>query len=122
MSPFGRISRAARIERGLLLGDVASFLKVTPSYISQIESGTKRIPDGFIDKLAKHMELSSSEIADFYAAADVSAPSYTINIEKNAADIDREIAFQLQEGFARLDENRKRRILKELKGITRAEG
>lgn len=120
MSPFGKISRAARIERGLLLGDVASLLKVTPSFISQIESGAKRIPDGFIDKLAKHMELSPTEIANFYAAADLSASSYTINIEKNAADIDREIAFQLQEGFARLDQNRKRRILKELKGIARA--
>ncbi len=118
MTPFGKLARSLRQERSLLLGDVAILMNCTPSFISQIESGGKRMPDGFADKMATALRLDETGKTQLQLAAEISAPSYTISVNKDASQLDRELAHNLETGFARLDEGRKRKLLEDLKGIS----
>ena len=110
LSPFGKAIRKLRIDRGMLLADLAAGLSYTPSYLSQIETGTKRIPDGLVDKMAKVMTLSKTEQAGLHSAAQISASEYKIAMKKGAADSDRELANMMAASFARLSDTQKRAI------------
>lgn len=114
ITPFGKLSRKLRKAKGLLLGDVSDAYGVSPSYVSQLETGKRRIPDGFVDKVSKFMKLTPGETRKLRAAANISRSEFSLPIQKDAEDIDYELAHQLSIGFARLNTQQKRKILKML--------
>lgn len=116
LTPFGRLSRQLRQDRGLLLGDVADRLRVTSSYLSQMETGTKIIPDGMAEKIADVMSLSASERRQMLEAAALSAKAFKITMPKAASDLDRELAHRFVTEFARMPAARKQRILRTVQG------
>jgi transcriptional regulator with XRE-family HTH domain len=48
MTPFGKYMRNLRMEKGLLLKDVAERLGVTSAYLSALEHGKKGVPNAEI--------------------------------------------------------------------------
>lgn len=111
MSPFATFSRQLRKERELLLGDVCRQIGCTPSFLSQIENGSKPIPDNLVGKLISAMSLSPREGSALERAAAMSAKEYRISIPKDARDLDRETAQALSVGFARMSTLKKQKIL-----------
>lgn len=51
LTPFGRVLRDFRLERCLLLGDMADALGLGAAELSSIETGKRAIPTDMIDRL-----------------------------------------------------------------------
>ena len=62
LTEFGKRLRDIRLERNLLLEDMADSLRCSVVQLSAIESGTQAIPDGIIARLSVIYELSEGEI------------------------------------------------------------
>ncbi len=60
-TPFGKALRDLREEKSLKLIDVAAAIGVSSAFISAIETGRKPIPDGFLSKVRRGLNLSKKE-------------------------------------------------------------
>ncbi|WP_028969943.1 helix-turn-helix domain-containing protein [Sphingomonas sp. URHD0057] len=116
MTPFGKALRKLRIDRELLLGDMAERLKISPSYLSQIETGKKPIPDGFVDKLRAALRLTDVELVDVRHHAVISTSEFKIQLGDRANANDKVLADALATEFARLSPDAKERIAKVING------
>jgi transcriptional regulator with XRE-family HTH domain len=114
-TPFAKLSRQYRKDRGLLLGDVASRAGFTASYLSQIEAANKAIPDGFVARLALALGLTEREGSALERAAALSAKEFRIAMPSDARAKDRDMAHRLSVGFARMSVAKKQRILEILR-------
>lgn len=61
---FGKLLRKARIDRGLLLKDMAEGLAVSSAYLSAVETGKKPVTDDLVRKVADYLKITP-ESADF---------------------------------------------------------
>ena len=52
LTAFGKALRKIRIDRNLLLKDMADGLGCSSPFLSAIESGTKKIPDDMIERIS----------------------------------------------------------------------
>ena len=61
---IGKYIRLVRIQREIAVKDVAARMHISPSYLSKIETGKKRVPDDdeFIIALASVLSLDASEL------------------------------------------------------------
>jgi transcriptional regulator with XRE-family HTH domain len=116
MTPFGKALRKLRIDRELLLGDMAERLGISPSYLSQIETGKKSIPDGFVDKLQRTFKLAESEAQEVRHEAVLSTSEFKIQLGARADAQDKVLADALATEFARLSPDAKERIAKVING------
>lgn len=116
MTPFGKAVRHLRIEREMLLGEMADALGVSSSYLSQIESGKKPIPSDFPDRIARMMKLDPSAAANLRQQAAISMSEFKIMIGDSAPASDRILAGELAHEFARLTPEAKDGIAKLLRG------
>lgn len=81
LTSFGIELRKLRIERQELLKDMADALGVSSAYLSAVETGKRRIPQGWISRIAKQYSLDKSQIIALQNAADNSANEVTIPLE-----------------------------------------
>ena len=51
LTNFGKELRVARVMTGTTLAQMADFLKKTASFVSAVETGQKKVPDGFVEKV-----------------------------------------------------------------------
>jgi transcriptional regulator with XRE-family HTH domain len=70
LTPFGLALRKLRLDKKLRLLDLAQELDLSPAFLSAVETGRKAIPDGFVTKLSRAMELSAQEVAILAKAKD----------------------------------------------------
>lgn len=118
MTPFGKALRKLRIDRELLLGDMAERLGISASYLSQIETGKKPIPDGFVDKLGNAYSLVGDELRDIRHQAVISTNEFKIQLGLGANAQDKVLADTLATEFARLSPDAKERIAKVIGGTS----
>ena len=52
MTPFGKICRKIRIDKGELLRDMANKLGVTPAYLSAVELSKRKVPKDWPQKIS----------------------------------------------------------------------
>ena len=116
MTPFGKALRKLRIDQELLLGEMAERLRISASYLSQIETGKKPIPDGFVDKLHTAFRLSDVELRDVRHHAVISTNEFKIQLGDRANASDKVLADALATEFARLSPDAKERIAKVING------
>ncbi|MEM1132648.1 MAG: helix-turn-helix transcriptional regulator [Pseudomonadota bacterium] len=116
MTPFGKLARQFRRERLMLLGDIAELLGKTPAYISQVETGKKKIPEDFSDQVADALVLNEKERAELRHAANISAKQFIVSMPENASERDRELAHKFAVSFARMDSRDKERLRGLMKG------
>lgn len=81
LTSFGIELRKLRIERQELLKDMADALGVSSAYLSAVETGKRRIPQGWISRIAKQYSLDNSQIIALQNAADNSTNEVTIPLE-----------------------------------------
>lgn len=58
----GAMIRAARLAKRLTMGELASELGVSVSYISEVEHGRRHLAHGIAEPLAARLELSAQEL------------------------------------------------------------
>ncbi len=66
MESFGALIRRIRIAKGLLLREVAASLRIDPSYLSRIESNTKRATRKHVIQLAAFLKADENELLIAY--------------------------------------------------------
>jgi len=70
---FGKAVRMARIEAGVKLSEMAAALEVSPAFLSSLETGRKKIPDDWINRIAQYVRnVLKVEAVDLEAKAAVS--------------------------------------------------
>lgn len=105
MTPFGKMLRQERKERGMTLAKMANSLGVSSPYLSQMETGAKAIKQGIIEKVIARLELSAVDAAALRRAAAASTPKHIdtvgIRLPPNASARDRALATQFAQNFHR---------------------
>jgi len=66
MESFGALIKRIRTARGLLLREVAAGLQVDPSFLSRIESDTKRATRDHVVQLAAFLKADENELLIAY--------------------------------------------------------
>lgn len=116
MTPFGKAVRHLRIEHEMLLGEMAEMLSVSSSYISQVETGKKQIPDGFVEKVAKLFRVTGADLVQLHAEAAKSMSEFRIKVGSGASSRDRVLANEIAMEFARLSPDAKEKIQSIMRG------
>jgi transcriptional regulator with XRE-family HTH domain len=62
LTPIGKYLRKIRIDRSLLLKDMALGLGVSPAYLSTVETGKKTFNDEFIAKIAAYLGCTTGSV------------------------------------------------------------
>jgi len=80
---FGKLLRKARIDRGLLLKDMAEGLGVSSAYLSAVETGKKTVTDELSRKVAGYLgiDLSSPEYLELEDAVQVTRGQIAIEMK-----------------------------------------
>lgn len=81
LTEFGKALRIIRIGAQELLKDMADKLKVSSAYLSAVETGKRRIPSDWVDKITEAYSLSTEKAGDLRKAADESACDIRIPLE-----------------------------------------
>lgn len=111
---FGKFCRKLRIDRGELLKDMADTLSVTPSYLSAVEMGKRKIPKTWHDILVKSYSLTAAEAQELKKAIENSQMEMKMKLN-NFSETDREVVFAFAREFKELGEEKKSEILRILK-------
>jgi len=80
LTTFGRLLRDLRLERSELLKDMAEGLKVSPSFLSAVETGKKSIPASWPNALRTLYALTPTQEKAMRDAIDESPKSVTIDL------------------------------------------
>lgn len=96
MTPFGLFMRTLRLERGLLLKDVAELIEVSSAYLSALEHGSKGLPSAdLVSKLENKLKLDADQRAQLRRAVRDSATHLAIPPKSTP------LGFQAAHAFAR---------------------
>lgn len=115
---FGKILRKIRIDRGLLLKDMALGLDVSSAYLSAIETGRKAVTDDVVAKVADFLgyRKGSAEYRELEDAAAITKGEVSININSdNSSPLKQEAALAFARQFDSLEGDDMERILTLLK-------
>ena len=123
MTPFGKMLRQERKEKGMLLGEMAAALGMSSPYLSQLETGAKPLKEGFVEKVIRFFDLNRTDADAMRRAAAKSlaatVDSVTIELRPDTSSRDRELASNLALSFNRLKPETKARLREMLKDSTR---
>lgn len=109
LTMFGKLLRGIRIDRNLLLKDMAEALRCSVVQLSAIESGTQAIPDGIVARLSAIYRLSEEEIRALEEARILSVGTKGNPLKDYLAQ-DRKKVSALQHAFNSLSEDEKERL------------
>lgn len=69
LTEYGKLVRKGRIEANCTMSQMAFELGVAASYLSAIESGKKRVPVPFVDRVVAYFHAKGIEISRLHEAA-----------------------------------------------------
>jgi transcriptional regulator with XRE-family HTH domain len=110
LTPFGKVVRKIRIDRGETMGAMAEALGISSAFLSSLETGKRNVPGEFLDKLLQHCGLKEKEAQDLRRLALVSRNAITIKPKEKT----RELAAAFSRKFEELDKEQIEEILKVL--------
>lgn len=70
LTPFGKVVRQFRIEKDMLLQDMAMAIDKSPAYVSAIEVGRKPIPDSYVTAVIRALGLNPVQARQLRVSAD----------------------------------------------------
>ncbi len=80
LTKFGQFIRKLRIDLAMNLGDMAEKLSVSPSYLSAVETGKKKITNDLLVQISSAFTLSQVQANEMYLAAVDSKTEEKINL------------------------------------------
>lgn len=114
LTPFGKALRSLRLDKGMLLKDMAEDLGVTSSYLSSVETGKRNIPEEWPQRIGKLYDLNPNELKKLLAAATASATQIKLDLSE-VDDKSRELAVAFARKFSDLSPEDQNEILTLLK-------
>lgn len=111
---FGKMLRKIRIDRGELLYDMAKKLGVTSSYLSAVELGKRKVPDGWVENLIKEYNLPLSEQKKLYQYAYENKNNIKIDVEQ-CEEERKDLALAFASRFRSLNQEKRQAIMEILK-------
>ena len=95
LTEFGKRVRKARIDASVTMMEMATELETTPSFLSAIETGRKKVPSEWVARIESYFDRHGIDVDDLGVAAAVSNNS--VSLEGLSKDHQLLVA-----GFARL--------------------
>lgn len=80
MTKFGIVLRKIRLDEQELLKDMAAKLNVSSAFLSAIETGKKKIPANFVEKVCSAYKLDEATHKELVLAEEMSAQEMKINL------------------------------------------
>ena len=90
LTRFGKFCRKLRIDRGEILYDMAGKLGVSSAFLSRVENGKKRPPEGWEEKLISIYNLQENEQKELRDAMFDAQNSDSIDL-RDYSDSDKEM-------------------------------
>jgi transcriptional regulator with XRE-family HTH domain len=106
---FGKELKKLRIDLGITLLDMATAINVSAAFLSAIETGRKRIPDGILDALAKKFPQIKEQREKFEALVAQARKEVSFALE-NASYEDAMLATALARKFGSLTDEEKNQL------------
>jgi len=78
LTEFGKKVRKARIDAGVTMMQMADALGTTPSFLSAMETGRKKVPAEWVAKIEHYFAVHGVSVANLGAAADASNQSVSL--------------------------------------------
>jgi len=114
LTPFGKLVRKLRIDRGLRLKDMADALGLSSAFLSAVETGSKPVPASMADQVCRYFGLDPQQQRDLRKAVDASQVEARIRME-GLEDQSRELVAAFARRIGDLDPGQRARILEVLK-------
>ena len=118
---IGELLRNLRMKKNQRLKDMADILEVSSAFLSAVENGKKKMPEGWIKKIKAEYGLSDNQCDEMKQAAMESHNIISINM-KNASATNRELAVSFARQFDDMDEETSKMILSMLKNSRKKGG
>lgn len=115
LTAYGKLLRKLRIDRQEILKDMADCLGVSSAYLSAVETGKRRIPQGWTDHLAKIYQLDSKTVKELREAEEASISEVTIQLN-GASDTKRNAVLTFAKALDGLTDEELQRIMSNMKG------
>ena len=116
MTKFGIFIRKFRLDRGILLRDMAKDLGISPAYLSGMETGHKDIPQSLADHIISVYNLSAEQSKELKHSIMLSKQKICITTGQIAWK--NEIVSKLKEKLDTLSEEQQFKIIEVLKDGT----
>ncbi|MDU9034242.1 helix-turn-helix transcriptional regulator [Pseudomonas corrugata] len=120
---FGKLLRKIRIDRGMLLKDMAAGLDVSSAYLSAIETGRKAVTDDVVARVAEYLgyPTQSDEYQELYDAAQITKGEVSISTI-GASPLKQQAALAFARQFNELEGEDMEKILSLLKAAKKPRG
>ena len=96
---YGKILRKIRIDVGEVLGDMAEKIRVSSSYLSSIETGSRNIPIDLTGKICSNYDLDKKTIEQLEEAELENIKEVKVPFLNNASDLSKETAMLFARTF-----------------------
>ena len=83
LTALGKVLRVIRMDRNLLLKDMADMMGVKPSYISSIEHGKRKPSESFIQSVQAALKLSDCELQSVSEAYIETVQQFSLSLNSN---------------------------------------
>lgn len=107
---FGKRLRSIRLEKDLLSKDMAEILKVSPAFLSAVETGKKVVPQKWPDIIANELGLDDIERHELKQLARDSTMNLKIDL-KDANKTQRDAAQIFARSFSNLSDEEAKSII-----------
>lgn len=109
VTEFGKFLRRLRVDRDLVLKDMADVLDVSSAFLSSLELGKKPIPTNFEEKIIKGFNLDDVQAQELRQAARISQPSVKIELTGKTTE-EREMVMSFARKYESLSDEQKRKL------------
>ncbi len=106
---FGKELKKLRIDGGMTLMDMAKTLELSASFLSAIETGRKRIPDGMLERLVEKFSEVNAARHKFEVLINQARHEVRMPLE-DASFRDAELATALARRFSSMSDEEKDRL------------
>ena len=86
LTDFGKFIRKYRIDKGLVLKQMADALEVSSAFLSGVETGSKPLPIDIEKKIASLFPFTKEEKQSLYQAADKTRKQVATPVSENSLD------------------------------------
>ena len=114
LTPFGKVVRKFRIDRGLTLKDMAEVLETSPVFLSAVETGRKNLTKKLLNSIIESFEFSDDERIALQRAGSETHKKIELNVEHQSGR-KRELAAVFARSFPELADSNVDRLLEILK-------
>lgn len=107
---IGKFLKKLRIDNNELLKDMADKLGISPSYLSYIETGDRKMSTDIKNNIIKIYHLTKSSLKEFDDAYITSQDKLSFNIKQTSSDSTKNLIFALARNIESLSEQDKQSI------------